>query len=132
MKVKTKLLMVSISIGMIMTIYFFSSLDISQKSFYERAVVNSKNGSYRGVITKKFNGAGREKIMLDYGRIEMDFVYERSSLYEFIQIGDTLVKKRDSLQIRIIREALDTIIPLKFENIKDSKKYDEFLNELKN
>ena len=120
MKTNTKIFMVVIIIGMSMTIYFFSTLDMSQKGFYESAIENSKNQSYHGIVTKKYY-SGRERVVLALGSsrlLDMDFVYENPSLYEYIQVGDTLEKKKGFLKIRIIRDKRDTIISLKFENIK--------------
>ena len=53
----------------------------------------------------------------------------------FIKVGDTLIKRNGSNSIVIKRAELDTIINLKFENLKGAELYsekNEFLNNQKN
>ncbi len=124
MKVSIKIFLALVLIGVAMTIYFFVDIDMSQKSFYDHAVENSKNRSYRGVVVKKNydqNDGGREKIVLASeldGLLEMDFIYEKPNLYEYIKVGDTLEKKKKSLELRILRGNQDTTFILEFKNLK--------------
>lgn len=42
---------------------------------------------------------------------ELFFFYdEKSKFYDFVEIGDSLIKERGSLDIRLIRSDLDTVI----------------------
>ena len=56
---------------------------------------------------------------------QLDFVYERPNLYEFIKIEDTPIKRNGSNSIVIKRSELDTTIYFKFENLKGAELYSE-------
>ena len=119
MKTSTKMFLILISLGLLMAVYFFAKRDISQKSFYQRAMEDTKNESYQGIIIKKFYAHGRYKILLklDSTAMEMDFVYEAPGLYEYLKIGDSIVKMEGLLEVKVIRKKNDTVFPLRFQNI---------------
>ncbi len=97
----------------------------SQEEFFNNAVSESYNESYDGIVKRKFylKEGGRDVIILNKNGItrQFDFVYENPNLYEFIKVGDTLIKKSGTNSIIIRRSELDTIINLKFENLKGAE-----------
>lgn len=118
-----------ILIGIINTIWFFEKNDISQEDFFNKAVSDSYNESYDGIVKRKFylKEGGRNVFILEKNGITMqlDFVYEKPNLYEFMEIGDTLIKRNGTNSIIIKRSELDTTIYLKFENLKGVESYSE-------
>jgi hypothetical protein len=118
-----------ILIGIINTIWFFEKNNISQEDFFNKAVSNSYNESYDGIVKRKFylKEGGRNVFILEKNGITMqlDFVYEKPNLYEFMEIGDTLIKKSGTNSIIIKRSQLDTTLYLKFENLKGAESYSE-------
>ncbi|MCF6296217.1 MAG: hypothetical protein L3J25_11095 [Flavobacteriaceae bacterium] len=137
MKAKIKILFfIILSLGIITTIIFFINNYESPNDFYPNAVNKSFARSYEGVVIKKFISGARKKIVLNDSSFkeEIDFIYEKFDIYEFIQLGDTLLKEKNSLNLQIKRRSFDTIIQLKFENIKGSENYEsplELLDSLK-
>lgn len=135
MTIKTiKVLIISIILlGVIVTAIFFKKNYVSHEDFYIETVKNEALESYHGIVINKFYDKynhGRDIIVLDQGvtEIEVDLVYQNPNLYKFIEIGDTLIKKKKSLNLQIKRKNFDTIIQFKFENIKG---YERFKSPLK-
>tara|TARA_R100001369_G_C3294575_1_gene164553 strand:+ start:252 stop:638 length:387 start_codon:yes stop_codon:yes gene_type:complete len=127
--------MILILIGIINTIWFFNKNSISQEDFFNNAVKTSYHRSYDGIVKRKYyqKEGGRNTIVIEKNGFEthFDYVYEKSYLYEFIEIGDTLIKRNRNNSIVIKRAELDTTINLKFENLKGAELYsekNEFLN----
>ncbi len=131
-KKKEILFIILIGAGFIITSIFFSKNYKSQEDFYNQAVNEILLESYYGVVVNKFYDKynhGRNKVIISHNNIEnaLDFVYEKQEIYNFIKIGDTLIKEKNLLEFQIKRKNLDTVIKLKFENIKG---YEDFSNEL--
>jgi hypothetical protein len=128
-KYKGLIFPVLILIGIINTIWFFEKNNISQEDFFNKAVSDSYNESYDGIVKRKFyiKEGGRNVFILEKNGITMqlDYVYEKSNLYEFMEIGDTLIKRKGTNSIIIKRSELDTTIYLKFENLKGAELYSE-------
>lgn len=100
---------------------------MSQEEFFNKAVSGSYQKSYKGIVIKKYYNKdhGRDIIIIEnkgFKRI-FDLVYEKKELYSFIKINDTLIKEIKTNYLRIKRKNLDTILYLKFENIKGSDIY---------
>jgi hypothetical protein len=108
-------------------IWFFKQNEISQGDFFNTAVSNSYQESYDGVVLEKYYDKynhGKDVIVIENNGIKtkLDLSYEKKELYDFINIEDTLTKKINTNSLRIKRKNLDTIIALKFENIKGFEK----------
>ena len=116
-----------ILIGIINTIWFFEKNDISQEEFFNQAVKTSYYRSYEGIVKRKFylKEGGRNVFVLEKNgkTLQTDYVYEKPNLYEFIEIGDTLIKRNGTNSVIIKRSELDTTIYLKFENLKGAELY---------
>jgi hypothetical protein len=106
-KYKGLMFLILILIGIINTIWFFKKNSISQEDFFNKAVSDSYKESYDGIVKRKFylKEGGRNVVVLEKNGIktQIDFVYEKPNLYEFIDIGDTLIKKNGSNSIIIKR-----------------------------
>ena len=118
-----------ILIGIINTIWFFEKNDISQEEFFNQAVKTSYYRSYDGIVERKFylkEGSRNVFVLEKNGKtLQLDYVYEKPNLYEFMEIGDTLIKRNGTNSVIIKRSELDTTIYLKFENLKGAESYSE-------
>ena len=116
----------NVIIYILIGLVFFSCKFKSQEDFYYESIDETLEEHYNGVVVSKFydkfNHGINKVLILDNNNNnkELDFVYEKPSLYEYIRIGDTLIKEKGTLKLRIKRVFLDTIIELKLENIKRS------------
>jgi hypothetical protein len=128
-KYKGWIFLILILIGIINTIWFFEKNDISQEEFFNQAVKTSYNRSYEGIVKRKFylKEGGRNVFVLEKNGkpLQTDYVYEKPNLYEFMEIGDTLIKRNGTNSVIIKRSELDTTIYLKFENLKGAELYSE-------
>ena len=93
------------------------------------------NKDFDGVVTKKFidwDNHGFRKIVLvnqtETREVRLD--YEWEELFKFIQVGDSITKDNKSLDMRLKRNELDTMIRLNFSSLKNSWDYIDFLHEL--
>lgn len=102
-------------------VWFIKTREYSDEDYIE-VVKMYKRNTYKGrVLDKYMDSRYYEYITLleIYNiktTISMDL--EVSGLYDFIQVGDSIIKKSGELQVRIIRESenLDTIYQMKFNN----------------
>ena len=103
-------------IGWIIISKFLDS--VYENSPDKKASEYYKEYSYEGIVSNKFidneqhnyqtvliqNGQKTDKLLLDF---------ETSGLFEFIKVGDSIFKKKNSLKLKLVRFELDTIIELK-------------------
>lgn len=61
--------------------------------------IDSLRHNYRTIVVE--GGNKTQKILFDH---------ENGGFFEFVQIGDSLFKKRDTLDVRLKRKKLDTVI----------------------
>lgn len=106
--------------------YFF----FSKEEFFNNAVKMSYDESYSGIVEKKYYDKynhGRNIIVIENNGIDrkLDYIYHGQGLYDFIKLGDSILKNNNSNSIRLKRNKLDTIIFLRFENIIGAKIYSE-------
>lgn len=118
------ILMILVIIG---GLWFINTRHPKNKDFFE---VNTsyKNERYSGRTLKKFvdeNQHYYHKVVLNsngYNDLS-DVIYLDSQidLFNFIEVGDSLIKKSGEMQVRIIRESenLDTIYQMQFNNYTD-------------
>ncbi|WP_115121940.1 hypothetical protein [Marinirhabdus gelatinilytica] len=102
-------------IGWIILSKFISS--VYEMSPNKKASEYYKEYTYSGLVTNKFidskqhnyqtviiqNGEEKDILLLDF---------ETSGLFDFIEVGDSIFKKKSSLKLRLIRSELDTIIEM--------------------
>jgi len=93
------------------------------------------NDSFSGIVSKKFidwDNHGYKKIVLvnQSKTREVRLDYEWIGLFKFIEVGDSISKEKNNLDMRLRRKELDTIIRLNFSGIKNSWDYIDFLYEL--
>lgn len=93
------------------------------------------NDNFSGKVSKKYidwDNHGYKKIVLvnqnETREVRLD--YEWMGLFKFIEVGDSVSKEKNNLDMRLRRKELDTMIRLNFSNIKNSWDYIDFLYEL--
>ena len=114
-------------IGFLIFLIFFLK-PLSQRDFYDQVVNSVLQEEYIGSVIDKYidkNEHNFKKLVIDQNGQHKTILlnFESIQLFDFIKVGDTLVKKKNLLQLEIKRKNLDTIIPLKFENVKGHEKY---------
>ena len=128
-KYKSLIFLILIIIGILNTIWFFNKNSFSQEEFFNKVVKTSYYRSYDGIVQRKFylKEGGRNVFVLEKNgkTLQLDYVYEKPNLYEFMEIGDTLIKRNGTNSVIIKRSELDTTIYLKFENLKGAESYSE-------
>ncbi len=103
--------------------------NLTQKEFFDKIVYDEYYSKYDGLVVKKYidkQNHARPIIIIRnqiFGDDKKDFVFQSSELFDFIKVGDTISKSRESLLLNIKRRNLDTIIKLDFGNIKGKEKY---------
>lgn len=103
--------------------------------FFIKVAITYYDDSFSGVVSKKFidwEQHGFKKVVLvnqsETREIRLD--YEWMELFKFIKVGDSVTKEKKTLDMRLTRNELDTMIRLNFSNIKNSWDYIDFLHEL--
>ncbi|ASV30727.1 hypothetical protein CJ263_11145 [Maribacter cobaltidurans] len=87
------------------------------------------HSKYDGLVIKKYidkQNRGRPIIIIRneiFGNNKKDFVFQSNGIFDFIQVGDSISKAKESLILRIKRTNMDTVIKLDFGKIKGSEKY---------
>jgi hypothetical protein len=106
--------------------YFFWS----DEEFFNNAVSTSFDESYHGVVIEKYHDQGRNIILIknDNGLKSLDYVYQKKAIYKWVSIGDSIIKKTETNTIRIKNSRFDTLILLKFDNLKGYEIYSKKTN----
>jgi hypothetical protein len=116
--VSSKLCLVLISVVIVNACEKFT-----QEDRFNKIVYDEYHWSYEGIIVEKYldeKDHNRHIIVLENteGRDRRDFTFQSLGLFNFLEVGDSIVKERQSIDLSIKREKLDTVIQLDFGNIK--------------
>ena len=115
------ILMILVIIG---GVWFVNTREYSDEDYF-KAVKMYKRNTYEGrVLDKYIDKRYYEYItLMEYYKIKttISMDLEISGLYDYIKVGDSLIKKSGEMQVRIIRESenLDTIYQMQFNNYTD-------------
>ncbi|SFB87525.1 hypothetical protein SAMN04487891_103172 [Flagellimonas taeanensis] len=103
---------------------------------FKDITVKYYNDSINGVVTKKYidwSQHGYKKIVI-VNKVnqtkEFRLDYEWYGLFTFIEPGDSIFKYKKSLDMRLARGKIDTIIRLNFSSLKNSDYYIDYLYQL--
>lgn len=117
----------------ILSINESSPNSISKKSKSE--IREAYESYYFGVVEKKYiakNDHARRKVFLPYYQQFHQLIsYEGDSLYSYINVGDTILKERNTLEFRLKRGGYDTIIELNFKNLRYSYQQKSYIDSLR-
>ncbi len=100
----------------------------TDEEYFTSLVEEYKTKEFDGIVSQKFkdeNDHNFQKIVLDLkngGSKTIITNFEKEEFYNFIKVGDSLTKKRYSLEVALRRPGVDTTLSFKFENVKDFKK----------
>ena len=119
MRSLAKVYIVLAVVGLIVIYFWFKSLSSSDDEEYNSAINAYKADQYDGVVVNKYidkNQHNYKKVILDELGSEKVLLFniETSGVYDFFEVGDTLIKENGSFYIRVIRNDLDTLLKMKF------------------
>ncbi len=119
---KTKIILILLLVGLVATFFFFKNNNSSQEELSNQIKNKVQNRSFSGIVKKKFIDSSfhnRETITISNKEAVLvtDFIYEDSSLFNFINVGDSIFKKKNDLNVRVIRDGVDSLIPLTFKRL---------------
>jgi len=101
----------------------------TDKEYFDKIVYDDFHTKYDGIVVDKYISKydhGRHVIELKneiFGVDKIDFSFQSLELFNQIKIGDTILKERKSISLKIKRKNLDTIVDLDFGKLKGSNKY---------
>jgi hypothetical protein len=86
------------------------------------------NVEFNGTVTQKYidrNQHNYETVILENETLKQTILFDfvMGGLYEFIEVGDTLSKKSGSLDLRLKRRDLDTLIIMQIYDRSSNTKY---------
>ena len=119
MKLFIKIWLIACILGAIIVFTWFNSIKLSPKEEINRAVNAYRIEEYSGVIINKFVDRDEhnfKKVILNENNLERVILLdiEQGGLFEFLNIGDSIIKTKDNLKVRVIRNDIDTTIEMKF------------------
>ena len=119
MKVLLKVWIITSIIGLFVVVFWLSQMIQSPEEAIGLAVDNYRVEEYRGVVTNKFiekKGHNLRKVFIKENNKQRLILFdiETSGVYYYFEIGDSLIKDSGSLQIRVVRNQLDTTLQMKF------------------
>jgi len=143
MKSKASIVIIAIILSTLGSLLIFNNIlnrrinRFYQPSFFEHVVEDYYSVEYKGKVVNVYIDKSQHNFkkvdILEVDQVKtIRWDYEKPDVFNFITIGDSLIKKRNSLYFNLKRQELDTIIELKFENIKGYDEHEDFLNTLKN
>ncbi len=119
MKVLLKIWIITSVLGLFVIIFWLSHKIQSPKEAIESAIDTYRIEEYKGIITDKFidkNEHNFKKVFIKENNRQRIILFdiEASGVYNYFEIGDSLIKNRGSLQIRVLRNQTDTTLQMKF------------------
>lgn len=111
---------------------FISSLVLfihftDQVGDFNQIIPSIKNRYYEmkfeGIVSDKYidkNGGRRTLRIKEFqNNLRLDMSYESYELYEFIEIGDSLIKDSSGVEFYIVSETKDSILKFEFANLRE-------------
>lgn len=110
---------ISLILGLLTIIFFIFLAKERSKEDCIRIRKKYVNKKYNGIINRKFkdkeNHALPTLIIKEKNQRKIFGSFrDISGLYEYSQVGDSIIKEKESLKIKIIRDNKDTIFKLDF------------------
>jgi hypothetical protein len=118
-----------VSIAIIFIFAMTACDNMTQKEFFDKVVNDEYHAKYSGIVIDKYIDEGnhlRRIVELKhdiFGIDKRDFTFQSLDFFDFIKVGDTLIKDSKSVKVEIKRMDLDTIIYLDFGNLKGHEIY---------
>ena len=109
----------------------FSCDGMTNKERFDKMVYDAYHRKYDGVVIDKYvaeNEHNRYIVELKhelFGIDKIDFTFQSHALFDLIKVGDTVLKKRESLAIKIKRNDLDTIVRFDYWSFEGKNFYYE-------
>lgn len=110
-------------IGLVIILLWFKNIIPTPEEDINMAVNAYKTDEFNGVVIDKFidrNEHNFKKVFINENNTQRVILFdiETSGVYDFFSIGDSITKHKGSLQIRVIRNDLDTTLQMEFVKLK--------------
>lgn len=111
-------------IGLVIVSFWFRNITPKAEEEINQAVNAYRQEEFQGTIIKKFidrNEHNFNKVIIteDQDIRTVLFDIETSGIYDYFEIGDSIIKEAGTLQIRVIRHDKDTVLKMKFVDLPD-------------
>ena len=108
----------------IVIIGWFFIITPSKREFAIKIIDSYEQEKFTGTIINKYidkNEHSFNKIIIQEDNRERTLLFDQEigGIYNFFNVGDSIVKKEGSLKVRVKRGKLDTVIIMKFLEIPD-------------
>ncbi len=125
-KLIVKIWLITGAIGLLFIIIWFSQIIPTPEEDINMAVNAYKIEEYEGLIVDKFIDRKEhnfKKVIINENNQQRVILFdiEISGLYDFLEIGDSIIKNKGELRVRVIRNELDTILKMKFAAIDETR-----------
>ena len=106
-------------IGIPIILIFLRVVQKDSSISYEEFINRYRTEEYSGLVIAKYidrDEHNYQKVILkhEYGERILLFNHETGGLFNYIEVGDSLVKKNGTLDVNILRENFDTTITMRF------------------
>ncbi|WP_179354721.1 leucine-rich repeat domain-containing protein [Winogradskyella vidalii] len=133
---------ISVLILLSLMIYFIAEKETSAnnsnvgRNLFDEKVALTYHNFYKGKVLKKYVNDNRNyvDIKFELGIMKLIFPYENQDLSDFVEIGDSIIKRKESLVLELKGKNTDTLFYFKFDKIKgyeDYSKTNEFIIDQK-
>ncbi|MGC9342622.1 MAG: hypothetical protein ACP5E3_07985 [Bacteroidales bacterium] len=118
-KVLFKIWLIVSLIGLVIILFWFINIIPTAEEDIHMAVNAYKIDEFNGVVIDKYidkNEHNFKKVIINENntRRVVLFDIEISGVYDFFMVGDSIAKDKGNLQIRVIRNDLDTTLQMEF------------------
>lgn len=108
-------------VGLIIIFFWFKSVIPTVEEDINMAVNAHQVEEFNGVVINKFidkNEHNFKKVIINDNNTKGTILFdiETSGVYDFFKVGDSIVKHKGNIQIRVIRNDIDTTLQMKFAN----------------
>jgi len=121
MKTKIKVWVVLCIVGIPIILLWFKSIIPTPVEHRNAVITAYRNLSFEGVVVEKFRDIDEhnfKKVILreDNASKTVLFNNETSGIYDFIEVGDSIIKEEGSLRIRLFRDSQDTVLVMRYSD----------------
>lgn len=119
MKVLFRIWLALSFVGMILLLFWIKSVIPTDEEELNSAVNAYRMKEYNGVVIDKFIDRDEhnfKKIIVNEDNMKKTLLFniETSGIFDYFEVGDSIIKRNGSLQVRVLRHDLDTVLKMEF------------------
>ena len=110
--------------GIPLILFWFKSIIPTHEEHRNSVLRSYKSLKYEGVVINKFRDLDEHnfrKVIIKENNTSRTVLFnnQTSNIYDYIEIGDSIIKEESSFQIQVFRNGQDTVLVMRYDDAQN-------------